>query len=120
MHGAEDLRQPRRRVGGDPLRLEPHRVGVEQRLQVVRRAAELVGDVVERLVEDERPRRAPAERRVGRLLPRRARRRVGHLELRRGAEQAAHTLDVVRPRARAQVEPRAAEAAHRHVVVRSA
>jgi hypothetical protein len=56
----EDAGEAAHRVGGDAGGLEPDRAGAEQRAQVVLRAAELEGHVVEQLVEHRRARRAAA------------------------------------------------------------
>ncbi len=114
-------RIPRNRVtesDDTPAALQSDRIGVEQVLVVVRATPELPRHVVERLVERDRPRQRPAQRRVRVLLSERARDRVGPLRLRRVEIQAHAARDEVRAGPRAQRELRAAEAAARDVVGR--
>ena len=68
-----DGEQARDGIGGHAGRLQSARIGVEQRAQIVRAAAELVRQVVERLVEHDRAGEQSAEREVRVLLAERAR-----------------------------------------------
>jgi hypothetical protein len=114
----EDAEQPVNRVGGDAGGLEPELVGVEQRLVVVRPAAGLPRDVVERLVELHRTGAHPARRQIRVLLAEGARGTIGPLHLRRVEVQAHPAADEVRAGTRADAELSAAEAAARDVVRR--
>ena len=108
--GGEDREEAVHRVRRDAGGLQSDRARIQQRLQIVRPTPDLIGQVIEGLVEGDRPTDRAAERGVGILLIQRATSGIGPLEG-GGIEIQARRADLeVRARATADVELSAGEA----------
>ena len=95
----EDVEEAHHRVRREARGLEPKLPRIEQCLIVARLPPELERDVVERLVQLDRPGRESTQRQIRVLVAQRARGRVGPLHLRRAEDEAQPSAPIVRARA---------------------